>query len=68
MISRKLINRLIILLFFVLVGYGLATSIASRSVVGTILALVSLGAGIRFLYLLALQQQQQESEEAYQEN
>ena len=68
MISRKLINRIIILSFFVLVGYGLATSIAVKSVLGIILALVSLGAGIRFLYLLAAQQQESESQENYQES
>jgi hypothetical protein len=65
MISRKIINRVIILAFFVLIGYCLATSIAVRSVLGIILAAISMGAGIVFLYLLAGQQQENEAEESY---
>lgn len=65
MISRKFINRIIILAFFVLIGYCLATSIAVRSGIGIFLAVVSLGAGVVFLYLLAKQQQEVESEESY---
>ncbi|MCW3117105.1 MAG: hypothetical protein JWM28_1187 [Chitinophagaceae bacterium] len=65
MISRKIINRVIILAFFVLVGYCLATSIAVRSITGIVLAAISMGAGIIFLYLLAKQQQETESEETY---
>lgn len=65
MISRKFINRIIILSFFVLIGYCLATSIAVRSGIGIFLAAVSLGAGIVFLYLLAKQQQEAEAEESY---
>ena len=66
MISRKTINRIIILSFFVLIGYCLATSIAVKSVIGIILATVSLGAGVTFLYLLAKQQQEPETEESYE--
>jgi threonine/homoserine/homoserine lactone efflux protein len=51
--TRTFLNRLIILGFMVLVGYSLAKSIYSQSVMGIILALISLGAGIYFLYLLA---------------
>jgi membrane associated rhomboid family serine protease len=65
MISRKFINRIVILSFFVLIGYCLATSIAVRSGIGIFLAIVSLGAGVVFLYLLAKQQQEQEAEESY---
>jgi positive regulator of sigma E activity len=65
MISRKFINRIIILAFFVLIGYCLATSIAVRSGIGIFLAVVSLGAGVVFLYLLAKQQQEAETEESY---
>ncbi|MGC4038096.1 MAG: hypothetical protein QM764_19195 [Chitinophagaceae bacterium] len=65
MISRKIINRVIILVFFVLIGYCLAYSIALRSGIGTFLALVSLSAGIVFLYLLAKRQQEIETEETY---
>ena len=53
MTPKILLNRLIILGFMVLVGYSLAKSIYSQSVMGIILALTSLGAGIYFLYLLA---------------
>ena len=53
MISRIFLNRLIILSFMILVGYSIAKSIYSQSMMGIILALTSLGAGIYFLYLLA---------------
>ncbi len=62
MISRTFINRIIILSFFVLTGYCLASSIAVRSGIGIFLALVSIGAGVTFLYLLARQQQEPETE------
>lgn len=62
MLSHTLINRLIILGFMVLVGFCLAKSIWSGSVIGFILALTSLCAGIYFLYLLA--KAKQETEEA----
>jgi hypothetical protein len=48
----QIINRLIILGFFVLIGYILASCIASGNVIGIILASISLVAGIVFLYLL----------------
>lgn len=53
MLSRTILNRVIILGFMVLVGWCLARGIYYRSVMGIILALTSLGAGIYFLYLLA---------------
>lgn len=59
---RKIINRAIILSFFVLIGYCFTSSISVRSGIGISLALVSLGAGIVFLYLLAKQQQEPEPE------
>ncbi|MES1215207.1 MAG: hypothetical protein ABUT20_06815 [Bacteroidota bacterium] len=65
MISRKIINRVIILAFFVLIGYCLATSIAVRSILGIVLATISMGAAVTFLYLLAKQQQEAETEETY---
>ena len=65
MISRKIINRVIILAFFVLIGYCLATSIAVKSIIGIVLAAISMGAGVIFLYLLAKQQQEVETEESY---
>ena len=66
MISRTHINRLIIFIFMILVGYSLAYGIKTQSVIGIILALVSLGAGVYFLYLLAKAREQlkQEQEEA----
>jgi hypothetical protein len=65
MISRKIINRVIILAFFVLTGYCLATSIAVRSIIGIVLAAISMGAGVTFLYLLAKLQQEADPEESY---
>lgn len=62
--TRTLINRLIIFTFMVLVGFSLAKAIQFRSVMGILLALTSLGAGIYFLYLLAKMRYQQEQEEA----
>jgi disulfide bond formation protein DsbB len=63
MISRTHINRLLILVFMVLVGYSLAYGIKVQSIIGIILSLVSLGAGIYFLYLLAKAQEQLKQEQ-----
>ena len=52
MIPRQIINRLIIIGFMVLVGFCLAKAIYHGSVIGILLALTSLGAGIYFLYIL----------------
>jgi len=60
--SRTLLNRMIILGFMVLVGYCLARSIYYQSVIGTVLAIVSLGSGLYFLNLLAKANQQTEKE------
>ncbi len=64
MIPRAFINRIVILSFMALVGFSIAKAIQSQSVIGIILAVVSLGAGIYFLYLLAKANQDQEQEEA----
>lgn len=53
MLSRTFINRLIIFGFLVLVGFSLAKALYHKSVMGIILALVSLLASIYFLYLVA---------------
>ncbi|MBK6935498.1 MAG: hypothetical protein IPH18_00345 [Chitinophagaceae bacterium] len=53
MLLRQTLNRLIILGFMVLVGYCLAKAINSGSIMGILFAVVSLGAGIYFLYLAA---------------
>jgi amino acid permease len=51
--TKIFLTRLTILCFIVLVGYSLARSIQTQTVIGIILALVSLGASIYFFYLLA---------------
>lgn len=53
MISREIINRIIIIAFMVLVGFCFAKAIYNRSFIGILLALVSLSAAVYFLYLLA---------------
>jgi len=53
MLSRSILNRIIILGFIALVGFCLAKAIYTQSVMGIILALVSLGAVVYFLYLVA---------------
>jgi hypothetical protein len=63
MTSKTLLNRFIILGFMVLVGYSIAKSIYSQSMMGIVLALTSLGAGIYFLYLLAKAKEQSREEE-----
>ena len=63
MTSKTFLNRLIILSFMGLVGFCLAKAIYYGSVMGIILALTTLGAGIYFLYLLAKASERTESEE-----
>lgn len=63
MISRIFLNRLIIFGFMILVGYCLAKSIQAQSLMGILLALTSLGAGIYFLFLLVKAKEQAEQEE-----
>ena len=63
MLSRSILNRVIILGFMVLVGWCLARGIYYRSVMGIILALTSLGAGIYFLYLLAKMKEELQQQE-----
>ena len=63
MLSRTILNRVIILGFMVLVGWCLARGIYYRSVMGIILALTSLGAAIYFLYLLAKMKEELQQQE-----
>ena len=63
MLSRAIINRMIILSFMSLVGFCLAKSIYNGSVMGIILAITSLGAGIYFLFLVAKANREKETEE-----
>lgn len=53
MSSRQILNRLIVFGFMILVGFALAMGIYYKSFMGVTLALVSLGAGIYFLYIVA---------------
>ena len=64
MISRESINRLIIIGFMILVGFCLAKAIYYKSVMGIILALTSLAAGIYFLYILAKAKEEMETQKA----
>ena len=59
---RTFLNRLIVLGFLILVGFVLARSIQYKSMLGVILAFISLGAAIYFFYLLAKAQQERETE------
>ena len=51
MLSRSILNRIIIFAFLVLVGFCLAMAISVQSTLGIILALVSLGAAVVFLWI-----------------
>ena len=62
MISRESINRLIIIGFMILVGFCLAKAIYYQSVMGIILAITSLAAGIYFLYILVKAREEMEAE------
>lgn len=57
------ISRLFIIIFFALISYGLTGNIAVKSTMGIILAIVSLGATILFLYLLPKLYQQPNEDE-----
>jgi hypothetical protein len=48
----------------ILVGYCLARGIQYKSVMGIILAVISLGAGVYFLHLLIKAKEEVETEEA----
>jgi len=58
-----IISRLLIIVFFGLISYGLTGSIAVKSTIGIILAIVSLGAAIVFVYLLPKLYQQPNEED-----
>jgi ribonucleotide reductase alpha subunit len=66
MTYHTFLNRIIILGFMGLVGFCLAKAISIGSVMGIILAFISLGAGIYFLYILAKAKRELETEEATQ--
>jgi uncharacterized membrane protein len=58
-----LISRLLVIIFFALISYGLTGSIAVRSTLGIVLAVISLSAGAVFLYLLPKLYQQSNDED-----
>jgi hypothetical protein len=60
--SQHFINRVIVIGFMILVGFCLAKAVYSGSFMGIVLALVSLGAGIYFLYILAKAKEEMERE------
>lgn len=64
MLSRTFLNRLIILGFMSLIGFCLARAIYVGSIMGIILALVSLGASIWFLYTLVKAKEEMKKEAA----
>lgn len=67
----SIIINLLAIVFFGLISYGLTGSIAVKSTMGIILALIGLGAGIMFLYLLPKLYQQpveEERAEGYQDS
>jgi len=64
MISREIINRLIVFGFMMLVGYCLAKSFYHRSFMGIVLAFVSLTAGVYFLYLVVKAREEMQKEES----
>jgi len=64
MISRNTLNKTIIISFMVLIGFSLAKAIYHGSFMGIVLALVSLGAAIYFLYVLAKAKEEIEAEKA----
>ncbi len=68
MTYHKFLNRFIILGFMGLVGFCLARAISTGSFMGILLAIISLGAGVYFLYILAKAKREMEmqSEEAAQ--
>ena len=62
MLSRTTLNKIIIISFMVLIGFSLAKAIYHGSFMGIILALVSLGAAVYFLYILAKAKEEMEME------
>ena len=63
MSSRLILTRSIVIGFMVLIGFALAKAIYHGSFMGIVLALVSLGAAVYFLYVAAKARQEMEMEE-----
>jgi uncharacterized membrane protein len=64
MTRREITRRSIIIGFFVLIGYALAKAIYYSSFIGIVLALVSLGAAVYFLYILSKARREMEALQA----
>jgi general stress protein CsbA len=64
MLSRTTLNKIIIIAFMILIGFSLAKAIYHKSFMGIMLALVSLGAAIYFLYVLVKAKEEIEAEKA----
>lgn len=60
MIHRPFFQRVLVISFMILVGFCLAKAIYSQSITGIVLAIISLVAGIYFLYLLNLAKEETE--------
>lgn len=60
MIAVTFIKIITVLVFMVLIGFSIAKAIQSQSWVGILLAVISLSAGVYFLYLLAKANEEQE--------
>lgn len=63
MLSRHQLNRILVIGFMVLVGYALAKAFYHNSIMGIITGLISLGAGVYFLYLLVKAKEEMEAQE-----
>jgi len=61
--THTLINRLLVIASMILAGFSIAKSIQASRLPGLILAIVSLGAGIYFIYLLQQLNANREQEE-----
>jgi Na+/H+ antiporter NhaD/arsenite permease-like protein len=64
--TRQILNKVIILGFMALVGFALAKAIYYKSFMGITLAVISLGAAVYFLYILAKAKEEYEAEKATQ--
>jgi Na+/H+ antiporter NhaD/arsenite permease-like protein len=64
--TRQILNKVIILGFMALVGFALAKAIYYKSFMGITLAVISLGAAVYFLYILAKAKEEYEAEKAAQ--
>ena len=61
--KQTVIHRALVISFMVLVGFSIAKSIQASSTLGLILAIISLCAGIYFVYLLQQMSPNGEQEE-----